>query len=169
MIDVIKSFFFNSRLTEDLDLEEEAIEISDTLRKKIKKLGSKSIAIRAIDAGSTNNCEHEIAALENPFYDIHRFGIKTVASPRHADLLFVTGPVTAKMKEPLIKAYEATPEPKIVFAIGDGAVTGRISTSVAGKNLSKVSECIPVDYEIYGDPPCPEKMIKTLLGVLKNA
>ena len=167
MIDVLRSFIFNSRLTEEIKFN--LIEITDELKKKVKKLGSKSIAIREIDAGSTNNCEHEITALENPIYDLNRFGIKTVASPRHADMLLITGPVTQGMKAALIKAYEACPEPKIVIAVGDGAISGRICAQIAGSKVSKLSDCVPIDLEIPGDPPNPEKIIKTLLGILEHA
>lgn len=168
MLDIIRSFLFNSRLTERFETEFTPIQLTDELKIKIKKLGNKSIAIREIDAGSTNNCEHEIAALENPIYDLNRFGIRIVASPRHADMLLVTGPVTSGMKIALIKAYEATPDPKIVVAVGDGAISGRISSGIAGSNLSKVSDCIPVDLELPGDPPSPEDILKTLLGVLHH-
>jgi len=167
MIDVLRSFIFNSKLTEEIRFS--FIEITDELKQKIKRLGSRSIAIREIDAGSTNNCEHEIAALENPIYDLNRFGIKTVASPRHADMLLVTGPVTPGMKAALLKAYEACPEPKVVVAVGDGAISGRICAQIAGSKLLKLSDCIPVDIEIPGDPPSPEKIIQTLLGVLEHA
>ena len=167
MLDVVRSLLFNKKLSEDFG-DIKAVAISDELRSKFIKLGTKSIAIRVVDAGSTNNPEHEIAALENPVYDINRFGIKTVASPRHADMLLVTGPVTANMKLALIKAYEATPDPKIVVAVGDGAISGRISKSIPGSNLNKVSDCIPIDLEIAGDPPEPETILRTLLGVIKS-
>lgn len=167
MLDVVRSFIFGTRLSEEFS-DIKAIAISDQLKSKLSRLGTKSIAIREIDAGSNNNPEHEIAALENPIYDINRFGIKIVASPRHADMLLVTGPVTANMKPALIKAYEATPGPKIVVAVGNGAISGRISKSIQGSNLSKVCDCIPVDLEIPGDPPEPEAILRMILGALKN-
>jgi len=184
MLDILRSFFFNKKLTEKTK-KNETYKLPETqlmsvfagadsdfklkaLKEKLLKLGSKSIAIRQIDAGSTNDNEHEIAALENPIYDVNRFGIKVVASPRHADMLLVTGPVTPGMKMSLINAYEATPDPKIVVAVGDGAISGRISPSIAGHSLSKVSDCIPVDIEIPGDPPEPGYILGVLLGVLEN-
>jgi Ni,Fe-hydrogenase III small subunit len=168
VFDIFLSFLSKPKLTESFDLNSIKIPISHHLRSKLKKLGTKSIFIREIDAGSTNNCEHEIAALENPIYDLNRFGIKTVASPRHADMLLVTGPVSPGMETPLIKAYEATPDPKIVVAVGDGAISGRISAQIAGTGLKAVSECIPVDIEIPGNPPEPREIIEKLLGVLKS-
>jgi len=169
MIDILKSFLFAPILTETIQTNDvPLISVSDKLQEKLKRLGKKSIAIRQVDAGSTNDCEQEIAALENPIYDLNRFGIKTVASPRHADMLLVTGPVTPGMKEALVKAYEATPEPKIVVAVGDGAISGRISKNISGHNLCKVSECVPVDFEIPGNPPSPQEIMTRLLGVLKN-
>lgn len=168
MLDILRSFFFNKKLTEKIEKNDVSGLHLEALKKKLVKLGTKSISIRQIDAGSTNDNEHEIAALENPVYDINRFGIKIVASPRHADMLLVTGPVTPAMKSSLINAYEATPDPKIVVAVGDGAISGRISPSIAGHNLNKVSDCIPVDLEIPGDPPDPRYILGVLLGVLEN-
>jgi Ni,Fe-hydrogenase III small subunit len=169
MLDTLKLFLFQKKLSETIVLDSKPIAISYTLKHKIKILGKKSLCVRAVDAGSTNNCEHEIIALENPIYDLNRFGIRVVASPRHADMLLVTGPVTEGMKEALIKTYEATPEPRIVLAVGDGAISGRISSCVPGKNLFKVSDCIPVDIEINGDPPSPITIASYLLNIINHA
>src|SRR3546814_6272765 len=115
----------------------------------------RSLSIREIDAGSCNVCELEIHALNNPFYDIERFGLRFVPSPRHADVLLVTGPVTKNMREALERTYNATPAPKWVVAVGDCAADGGCfagSYAVAGG----ASAVIPVDLHIPGCPPCPE-------------
>ena len=139
--------------------------IDDTLRKKLDTLGSRSLSIRQVAAGSSNAEEHELTLLSNAYYDIERFGIKFVASPRHADVLFVTGPVARNMAEPLLRTYEATPDPKIVVAVGDGAITGGIfkgSYAIAGA----VADVIPVDLEIPGDPPSPQIILTALLFLM---
>ncbi len=136
------------------------------LEDKVKKLFKGSLAIRQVDAGSDNSCEQEMVALSNAFYDVERFGIHFVASPKHADMLMVTGPVTRNMKEALIRAYETTPNPKIVVAVGDDAIDGGIykeSYAVVGG----VDKVIPVDYQIPGDPPSPEDIICHLLKILE--
>lgn len=132
-----------------------------------QKLG-RSLSIREIDAGSCNGCELEIHALNNPFYDIERFGLRFVASPRHADALLVTGPVTKNMREALERTYNATPAPKWVVAVGDCAADGGCfagSYAVVGG----VSAVIPVDLHIPGCPPCPETLIKGLMALIESA
>lgn len=135
----------------------------EQLRKALSALG-RSLAIREVDAGSSNAEELELTALSNSYYDIERFGIKFVASPRHADALFVTGPVSRNMAEALRRTYEATPEPRIVVAVGDAAIDGGIfkgSYAIAGG----VKDVIPVDIEIPGDPPSPAQVIEAMLSV----
>ena len=130
------------------------------------KLG-RSLSIRQVDAGSCNGCELEIHALNNPFYDIERFGIRFVASPRHADVLLVTGPVTANMAEALKRTYDATPDPKWVVATGDCALDGGIfagSYAVVGG----VSAVVPVDLHIKGCPPTPTALLSGLLALLEH-
>jgi len=125
-----------------------------------------SLAIRAVDAGSSNAEEWELTALGNSYYDVERFGVHFVASPRHADALFVTGPVSRNMAEALRRTYEATPDPKIVVAVGDGAIDGGIfkdSYAIAGG----VKDVIPVDLEIPGDPPSPRAIITALLAMME--
>src|SRR5215212_3345202 len=132
-----------------------------------RRLG-RSLSIREIDAGSCNGCELEIHALNNAYYDIERFGLRFVASPRHADVLMVTGPVTKNMREPLERTYHAVPNPKWVVAIGDCARNGGCfagSYAVVGG----VSEVIPVDLHIPGCPPCPIAMLQGLLALLERA
>jgi Ni,Fe-hydrogenase III small subunit len=132
-----------------------------------KRLG-RSLAIREVDAGSCNGCELEIHALNNAFYDLERFGLRFVASPRHADVLMVTGPATKNMREALERTYRATPDPKWVVAVGDCAVDGGIfagSYAVTGA----VSNVVPVDLHIRGCPPSPDQLLKGLLALLEPA
>jgi Ni,Fe-hydrogenase III small subunit len=146
------------------DFEETGKEISDIIKELYR---GRSLRIRAVDAGSTNAEEIELTALGNAYYDIERFGLSFVASPRHADMLFVTGPVTRNLEQALISTYEATPKPCIVAAIGDGACTGGIwkdSYAVVGP----VKGVIPVHVEIPGDPPSPKEILQGVLKALKN-
>jgi Ni,Fe-hydrogenase III small subunit len=129
-----------------------------------RRLG-RSLSIREVDAGSCNGCELEIHALNNAFYDLERFGLHFVASPRHADVLMVTGPVTKNMREALERTYNATPDPKWVVAVGDCARDGGIfseSYAVVGG----VAAVVPVDLHIRGCPPRPEQLLKGLLALL---
>ena len=131
-----------------------------------RRLG-RSLAIRQVDAGSCNGCELEIHALNNAFYDLERFGLRFVASPRHADVLLVTGPVTKNMREALERTYRATPDPKWVVAVGDCALDGGVffgSYAVVGG----VSDVIPVDLHIRGCPPSPNELLKGLITVLEQ-
>jgi Ni,Fe-hydrogenase III small subunit len=131
-----------------------------------KRLG-RSLSIRAVDAGSCNGCELEMHALNNAFYDIERFGIRFVASPRHADVLLVTGPVTKNMHEALKRTYDATPNPKWVVAIGDCARNGGCFAGSYAV-LGGVSEVLPVDLHISGCPPTPIEILKGLLALLER-
>jgi Ni,Fe-hydrogenase III small subunit len=131
-----------------------------------RRLG-RSLAIREVDAGSCNGCELEIHALNNAFYDLERFGLRFVASPRHADVLLVTGPVTRNMREALERTYQATPDPKWVVAVGDCAADGGIfagSYAVAGS----VDAVVPVDLHIRGCPPTPLQLLQGLLALLQQ-
>jgi Ni,Fe-hydrogenase III small subunit len=132
-----------------------------------KRLG-RSLSIREVDAGSSNGAELEIHALNNAFHDIERFGIRFVASPRHADVLLVTGPVTKNMREALERTYNATPNPKWVVAVGDEAAGGGIfagSYAIAGG----VGDVVPVDLHIPGSPPSPTVLLSGLLALLERA
>lgn len=124
-----------------------------------------SLAIREVDAGSDNACENELTALSNSFYDVDRFGIHFVASPRHADMLMVTGPVSRNMAAALKSAYDATPNPKIIVAVGDDAIDGGIFKG-SYATYDGVSSVIPVDYAIPGDPPSPMTILRSLLTIL---
>lgn len=145
--------------TEDLEI------VGREVEDKIKKLFRGSLAIREVDAGSSNACEQELTALGNAYYDIERFGIRFVASPRHADMLFVTGPVTRNMREALVRTYEATPEPRLVAAVGDDAISGGIFRGSYAV-LDGVDKVIPVDLCIPGDPPSPRAVLEHLLKFL---
>jgi Ni,Fe-hydrogenase III small subunit len=131
-----------------------------------RRLG-RSLAIREVDAGSCNGCELEIHALNNAFYDLERFGLRFVASPRHADVLMVTGPVTRNMREALERTYNATPDPKWVVAIGDCAVDGGI---FAGSYacVGGVAEVVPVNLHIRGCPPPPTAILKGLIALIEH-
>ncbi|MBI2463345.1 hydrogenase [Candidatus Peregrinibacteria bacterium] len=134
---------------------------------KVKRLFHGSLAIRQIDAGSDNACEQELVALSNAFYDVERFGIHFVASPKHADMLMITGPVTRNMAQALRRAYDATPDPKIVVAVGDDAINGGIFRGSYGV-LDGVNSLIPVNYCIPGDPPSPMTLLTHLLQILET-
>jgi Ni,Fe-hydrogenase III small subunit len=130
-----------------------------------RRLG-RSLSIREVDAGSCNGCELEIHALNNAFYDLERFGLRFVASPRHADVLLVTGPLTANMREALERTWRATPDPKWVVAVGDCAVDGGLfagSYACAGG----IATAVPVDHHIRGCPPSPTQLLRGLLALLQ--
>jgi Ni,Fe-hydrogenase III small subunit len=148
------------------DVSEPALaELAAALERAARRRLGRSLAIREVDAGSCNGCELEIHALNNAFYDLERFGIHFVASPRHADVLLVTGPVTRNMREALERTYAATPDPKWVVAVGDCAVDGGMfagSYAVVGG----ISEVVPVDLHIRGCPPRPEALLAGLLALI---
>jgi Ni,Fe-hydrogenase III small subunit/formate hydrogenlyase subunit 6/NADH:ubiquinone oxidoreductase subunit I len=132
------------------------------LKREIHRVLGRSLAIREVDAGSCNGCELEIVALSNPVYDIERFGIHFVASPRHADMLLVTGPVTRNMELALRKTYDATPDPKLVVAVGACGISGGIfGTNYATRG--GVDQVIPVDVYVPGCPPRPEALLHGIL------
>jgi Ni,Fe-hydrogenase III small subunit len=143
-------------------------ELAEALDRAARRKLGRSLAIREVDAGSCNGCELEIHALNNAFYDLERFGLKFVASPRHADVLLVTGPVTKNMREGLLRTYNATPDPKWVVAVGDCAVDGGIfagSYAVEGG----VKNVVPVDLHIPGCPPTPTALLKGLIALVERA
>lgn len=148
---------------DDAMLAELAGAVDRTARRRL----GRSLSIREVDAGSCNGCELEIHALNNAFYDLERFGLRFVASPRHADVLMVTGPVTMNMREALTRTYQATPDPKWVVAVGDCATDGGIfsgSYAVVGG----VSGVVPVDLHIRGCPPRPIQLLQGLLTLLER-
>jgi Ni,Fe-hydrogenase III small subunit len=146
----------------DPDLAKLAANLDATARRKL----GRSLAIRQVDAGSCNGCELEIHALNNAFHDLERFGLHFVASPRHADVLLVTGPVTKNMREALERTWQATPDPKWVVAVGDcGADAGVFAGSYAV--VGGVSAVVPVDLVIRGCPPTPTQLLQGLLTLLE--
>jgi Ni,Fe-hydrogenase III small subunit/formate hydrogenlyase subunit 6/NADH:ubiquinone oxidoreductase subunit I len=143
-------------------LEADIDSVGRKAREKIQKLLGRSLSIREVDAGSCNGCELEIVALNNPIYDIERFGIHFVASPRHADMLLVTGPVTRNMELALQKTYRAVPEPKLVVAVGACGISG----GIFGENyasLGGVDKVVPVDVYVPGCPPRPQALLQGIL------
>jgi Ni,Fe-hydrogenase III small subunit len=146
--------------------EETLAELGASVDRAARRRLGRSLSIREVDAGSCNGCELEIHALNNAFYDLERFGLRFVASPRHADVLLVTGPVTRNMREALERTYNATPDPKWVVAVGDCALDGGLfsgSYAVVGG----VSAVVPVDLHIRGCPPRPTQLLKGLLTLLE--
>lgn len=145
-----------------MTIEDEREIMGQRLHEKIKNIFGRSLSIREVDAGSCNACEVEVTALSNPIYDMERFGIHIVASPRHADMLLVTGPVTRNMELALLKTYNATPEPKLVAAMGSCACNGGIfgETYASGGGVDRF---IPVDLYIPGCPPRPQAVIFGLM------
>jgi len=141
-------------------------ELGRTLQARAGKLFGRSLAIREVDAGSCNGCELEIHALNNAFYDLERFGLRFVASPRHADVLLVTGPVTRNMREALQRTWRATPDPKWVVAVGHCAADGGIFAGSYGV-VGGVKDVVPVDLHIAGCPPSPLQLLKGLLGLIE--
>ena len=154
-------------LTEPLSATDEAevVEAKRRLEHSARKRLGRSLAIRHVDAGSCNGCELEIHALNNAYYDLERFGLRFVASPRHADVLLVTGPVTRNMREALERTYAAMPAPKWVVAVGGCALDGGCfagSYAVVGG----VADVVPVDLHVPGCPPRPIAILKGLLALL---
>ena len=153
-----------SPAADDAEIAELAGKLDRSARRKL----GRSLAIREVDAGSCNGCELEIHALNNPTYDLERFGFHFVASPRHADVLLVTGPVTHNMAMALKRTYDATPGPKWVVAVGDCALNGGIfagSYAVEGG----VKNVVPVDLHIPGCPPTPTALLKGLIALVESA
>jgi Ni,Fe-hydrogenase III small subunit len=148
---------------DEASLAELAKRVNRTARAKL----GRSLSIRQVDAGSCNGCELEIHALNNAFYDLERLGLRFVASPRHADVLLVTGPVTKNMRQALLRTYNATPDPKWVVAVGTCAIDGGVfahSYAVVGG----VKDVVPVDLHIRGCPPSPTQLLKGLIALLEN-
>jgi Ni,Fe-hydrogenase III small subunit len=150
-----------------MTIEDEVQIMGQQLRSRITEIFGRSLHIREVDAGSCNGCEVEVSALSNPIYDIERFGVHIVASPRHADMLLVTGPVTRNMELALLKTYNATPSPKLVAAMGSCACNGGIfgDTYASGGGVDRV---LPVDIYIPGCPPRPQAVIFALMMAMNK-
>ncbi len=159
----IAEYTLNSDGTHGQVLRADAVqEAGRKLDREIHRVLGRSLAIREVDAGSCNGCELEIIALNNPLYDIERFGIHFVASPRHADMLLVTGPVTRNMEMALRKTYDATPDPKVVVAVGACGISGGLfGTNYA--TCGGVDRVLPVDIYVPGCPPRPEALLHGIL------
>ena len=144
---------------------DDSLRVREALQQEIRTLLGRALCIRQVDAGSCNGCELEIHALNNPIYNIEGLGIRFVASPRHADMLLVTGPVSANMAIALRRTYDATPDPKLVVAVGDcGLCGGVFGESYA--SLGAVSRVIPVDVVVPGCPPTPERLLQGILAAV---
>jgi Ni,Fe-hydrogenase III small subunit len=161
---------YRSALTEPAPVADDAMlaELGKTLESRTHEKLGRSLSIREVDAGSCNGCELEIHALNNAYYDLERFGLRFVASPRHADVLMVTGPVTKNMRQALERTYTATPDPKWVIAVGDCACTGGVfaeSYACAGP----VSSVLRVDLHIPGCPPDPVTLLKGLIALIERS
>jgi Ni,Fe-hydrogenase III small subunit len=155
-------------ITESSPPSDESLRILEALQSRILEVLGRALCIRAIDAGSCNGCELEIHALNNPLYNIEGLGIRFVASPRHADLLLVTGPVAKNMEVAVLRTYDATPDPKLVVAIGDCGCSGGIfGESYA--TCGRVSAVIPVDVAVPGCPPSPRQILSGILTAITKA
>ncbi len=143
------------------------LRIAEALQLRILQVLGRALCIRAVDAGSCNGCELEIHALNNPLYNIEQLGIRFVASPRHADLLLITGPVSKNMEIAVRRAYDATPDPKLVVAVGDCGCTGGIfGESYA--SCGRVSNVVPVDVAVPGCPPNPRQILAGILTAISR-
>lgn len=140
-------------------------ELAESVDRAVRARLGRSLSIRHVDAGSCNGCELELHALSNAFYDLERFGLRFVASPRHADVLTVTGPVTLNMRDALLRTYEAMPDPKWVVAIGGCAIDGGLFAGSAAV-VGGVKDVLPVDLTIRGCPPSPRQLLAGLLALL---
>ena len=159
--------FVQGPLTEPAPAADDAAlaELAKQLERAARQRLGRSLSIREVDAGSCNACELEIHALNNVVYDLERFGLRFVASPRHADVLLVTGPVTQNMRMALERTYAATPDPKWVVAVGDCARNGGVFAESAAC-VGGVSKVVPVDLHIPGCPPSPMALLKGLLALV---
>jgi Ni,Fe-hydrogenase III small subunit len=163
------SCFFKKKVVEDITFADDDIgKIGHDLRCEIDFVFGRSLAIRELDTGSDNATEIEINNLNNPYYDVERFGISFVASPRHADVLLVTGAVTHNMAIAARKTYDAMPSPKFVVAVGDDACTGGIYAGTYAV-LGGADKIFPVDLKIPGNPPTPLQILEGLLALMKKA
>ena len=162
MIRTLRRIASTGIVSEPPPAPDESLRVREALQQEIRALLGRALCIRQVDAGSCNGCELEIHALNNPVYNIEGLGIRFVASPRHADMLLVTGPVSAHMATALRRTYDATPDPKLVVAVGDcGCSGGVFGESYA--SLGAVSRVMPVDVVVPGCPPSPERLLQGIL------
>jgi Ni,Fe-hydrogenase III small subunit len=162
MIRTLRRIAATGIVSEPPPAPDESLRVREALQEEIRALLGRALCIRQVDAGSCNGCELEIHALNNPVYNIEGLGIRFVASPRHADLLLVTGPVSAHMATALRRTYDATPDPKLVVAVGDCGCSGGIFGG-SYASLGAVSRVIPVDVVVPGCPPSPTRLLQGIL------
>lgn len=167
MIKTLSRMIRTGILTEKIHAASGASGSTGEIHNKIRSVLGRALCIRHVDAGSCNGCELEIQALNNPYYNLEGIGIKFVASPRHADLLLVTGPVSVNMEEALKRTLDAVPEPKLVVAVGDcGACGGIFGKSYATRG--SVADVIPVDATVVGCPPSPAAILQAILKAVES-
>jgi Ni,Fe-hydrogenase III small subunit len=165
---IVKQIVRTGIVTEPAPAQDDALRVAaDRIQREILDILGQALAIREVDAGSCNGCELEIHALNNPYYNLEGLGIRFVASPRHADLLLVTGPVSRHMEEALRRTYDATPEPRLVVAVGDcGCTGGLFGESYASRG--RVANVIPVDVAVPGCPPPPLEILRGILTAVRR-
>jgi Ni,Fe-hydrogenase III small subunit len=168
MLHILRQIARSGIKTEPAPAPAEEMVVVARLRQEILRTLGRALTIRHVDAGSCNGCELEIHALSNPYYNIEGLGIKFVASPRHADMLLVTGPVSKHMAIALKRTYQAIPDPKLVVAAGDCGCTGGIFGESYAR-IGRVSNLIPVDVEIPGCPPAPSALMQGILAAISVA
>jgi Ni,Fe-hydrogenase III small subunit len=167
MFNVFSTMFRTGILTEALPVSAEPLPAVEELQEDLRKILGRALCIRHVDAGSCNGCELEIQALNNPYYNLEGAGVKFVASPRHADMLLVTGPVSVNMEEALRRTYEAVPDPKLVVAVGDcGDCGGVFGKSYASRG--SIANVIPVHHTIVGFPPSPTAILVGILRAIRS-
>ena len=163
------TYVFRPKVTEKFEFSDAELEVlGSELKAEVNQVFGHSLAIRELDSGSNNSTEIEISNLGTPHYDVERFGISFVASPRHADVLLVTGAVTLNMAEAVVKTYEAMPSPKFVIAVGDDACDGGIYKGSYAV-LGGVDRILPVDIKIPGNPPSPKEILRGIFALVKKA
>ena len=168
MLDVLERIRRTGIVSEPLPAVGDAHRERERLQASLLAVLGRALCLRHVDAGSCNGCELEIHALNNPYYNLEGAGIRFVASPRHADVLLVTGPVSVNMEEALLRTYDATPDPKLVVAVGDcGACGGIFGESYASRG--SVSKVIPVDVTVPGCPPSPLAILRGLLAATQRS
>jgi len=171
---IVKQIVRTGIVTEPAPTDHDALRVTvESIQRELLDILGQALTIREVDAGSCNGCELEIHALNNPYYNLEGLGIKFVASPRHADLLLVTGPVSRHMQEALRRTYDATPEPRLVVAIGDCGCSGGSGGSggIFGESYAscgRVSNVIPVDVEVPGCPPAPLEILRGILTAVRR-
>lgn len=168
MFDVLSRMIRTGILTEPAPAPASSSGAVEEMHSELLHIIGRALCIRHVDAGSCNGCELEIHALNNPYYNLEGAGIKFVASPRHADMLLVTGPVSVNMEEALKRTYDAVPEPKFVIAVGDcGTCGGIFGENYASKGA--VANVIPVNYIVAGCPPSPTAIMSAIMQTVRSA